>query len=713
MKNSLFKRAIAAAAAVPLALTQCLTFANAVESDTATTTANVQAQSQESTLKAFLAIPGDSDILAAPEKGAEYNIQKSTWEQSALFLLNDLSANHNKGTIDLTPYITKVVANAGAYSDVAKVFADLVDGKKVDYTFDGKKLTVKGKINELNYNEFIGVSDAFKIDAFDDIVLGGDFVIVVDGSTIDANQTVTAEFKYTCEGKTYTLGEVPALIKDKFTAIKAKAEKEIGAGVDEKAKADFFDKLDKIIKAATKADNGVAKALSLDWNYTTAQQKGNAADVIAKLNAKLKSNGINKQLPATASDIASDSRVAAAFAELSEKTNGKVTVYAAEVGKLADEIGGRSISKDDKTVVSTDLSTLISGGVGSFTAAFDDDADEVADLKKKVEAQGYQLVGSYKKVYANVDFSNIKKDGKATLKLDLNRVLVTDTTTTTTSTTTTTTSSTTSSSTTTSSTTSSSTSSSTTSSSTTTSTTSSSTTTSTTTTPPDTKKIKKQYAKAGYKTTAAFYLNTEEEFNKKQISNVALVIEYTDGTSEERTVAADDINFGTAKPTNTYEKGNTTFKYDVPVYVKDTALTDADGKTITVEAYIGVRGDADLDNTANAVDASVVLTYYAKLQTGGKAARTQLSTSPLVKAASDIYDDFAAYLADVYYDVENGVIFDNLTDKATRKNTINAVDASSILQFYAKRQVSENQNKSDAVLWADVDANIGNSESNQ
>lgn len=713
MKNSLFKRAIAAAAAVPLALTQCLTFANAVESDTATTTANVQAQSQESTLKAFLAIPGDSDILAAPEKGAEYNIQKSTWEQSALFLLNDLSANHNKGTIDITPYITKVVANAGAYSDVAKVFADLVDGKKVDYTFDGKKLTVKGKINELNYNEFIGVSDAFKIDAFDDIVLGGDFVIVVDGSTIDANQTVTAEFKYTCEGKTYTLGEVPALIKDKFTAIKAKAEKEIGAGVDEKAKADFFDKLDKIIKAATKADNGVTKALSLDWNYTTAQQKGNAADAITKLNAKLKSFGINKQLPPTASDIASDSRVAAAFAELSEKTNGKVTVSAAEVGKLADEIGGRSISKDSKTVVSTDLSTLISGGVGSFTAAFDDDADEVADLKKKVEAQGYQLVGSYKKVYANVDFSNIKKDGKATLKLDLNRILVTDTTTTTTSTTTTTTSSTTSSSTTTSSTTSSSTSSSTTSSSTTTSTTSSSTTTSTTTTPPDTKKIKKQYAKAGYKTTAAFYLNTEEEFNKKQISNVALVIEYTDGTSEERTVAADDINFGTAKPTNTYEKGNTTFKYDVPVYVKDTALTDADGKAITVEAYIGVRGDADLDNTANAVDASVVLTYYAKLQTGGKAARTQLSTSPLVKAASDIYDDFAAYLADVYYDVENGVTFDNLTDKATRKNTINAADASSILQFYAKRQSSDNQNKSDAVLWADVDANIGNSESNQ
>ena len=826
MKNSLFKRAIAAAAAVPLALTQCLTFANAVESDTATTTANVQAQSQESTLKAFLAIPGDSDILAAPEKGAEYNIQKSTWEQSALFLLNDLSANHNKGTIDLTPYITKVVANAGAYSDVAEQVFALIKDKKVAYTFDGKVLKVTGTINEPDYNEMIKaemggsstakapkkapgrymapakeskipeeylslipegydveklksidlvefekknpgvideiiekmpeekrpdetlvkelktgekkiadltdeqivdvaqgyvavqVEEAFNADSFDNIKVGGTFEITVDASKLDSAQTITAELTYKCnDGKTYKTGEIPGVINKKLAEIKENADKEINAKINEKiapsVQAKFDEKIDKLIKVATKADNGVTKALSLDWNYTTAQQKGNAADAITKLNAKLKSFGINKQLPPTASDIASDSRVAAAFAELSEKTNGKVTVSAAEVGKLADEIGGRSISKDDKTVVSTDLSTLISGGVGSFTAAFDDDADEVADLKKKVEAQGYQLVGSYKKVYANVDFSNIKKDGKATLKLDLNRILVTDTTTTTTSTTTTTTSSTTSSSTTTSSTTSSSTSSSTTSSSTTTSTTSSSTTTSTTTTPPDTKKIKKQYAKAGYKTTAAFYLNTEEEFNKKQISNVALVIEYTDGTSEERTVAADDINFGTAKPTNTYEKGNTTFKYDVPVYVKDTALTDADGKAITVEAYIGVRGDADLNNTANAVDASVVLTYYAKLQTGGKAARTQLSTSPLVKAANDIYDDFAAYLADVYYDVENGVTFDNLTDKATRKNTINAADASSILQFYAKRQASDNKNKSDAVLWADVDANIGNSESNQ
>ena len=43
MKNSLFKRAIAVAAAAPLALTQCLTYANAVSNDAVQTEAIVQA----------------------------------------------------------------------------------------------------------------------------------------------------------------------------------------------------------------------------------------------------------------------------------------------------------------------------------------------------------------------------------------------------------------------------------------------------------------------------------------------------------------------------------------------------------------------------------------------------------------------------------------------------------------------------------------------
>ena len=822
MKNSLFKRAIAAAAAVPLALTQCLTYANAVDGDTAkTTTANVQAQSQESTLKDLLAIPGDAKILGPNEKGAAYNRQQSTWEQTALFLLNNIGAKD--GSIDLTPYIKKVVANAGSYSDVAEKCAELLDGQKVDYTFDGKVLKITGKINKPDYNAIIKagigkkeiptqspkkapqkvagrymapasnveipeeylafipegydveklksidvaafekknpgfideviktipeekrpaadvveglksgektiadltneqivdvaqgyvavqVEKAFSSEKLDAIRIDGTFELIIDGSKLDANQTITAELKYTCgDGETYVAGQIPGVLKQKFSDIKKTADEEINAQIDPKYNylvQDEFDKvIDKLIKAATKADNGVTKALAFDWNYTTAQEKNNAADAITKLNAKIKSFGTNKQLPPTASDIASNSKVAAAFAEISEKTNGKVTISAAEVGKLADEVGGRSIKKGDDVVVSTDLNANIFGGVGSFTAAFDDDADEVAVLKKKVEADGYQLVGSYKKAYARVDFSDIKDTGKASLSLSLDRILVTDTTTTTTSTTTT------SSSTTTSTTTKVNPDDSTTTSSTTTKVNPDDTTTSTTTTKPiELKKIKRQYAKNGYTKTAAFYLNTEEEFNKKQISDVTLVIEYTDGSTEDRVVAADDINFGTAKPTNTYKKDSTDFKYAVQVYVKDVALTDELGENITVDAYIGVRGDADLDSTANAVDASVVLTYYAKLSTNdaegnsNRPSNTKLSTSNLVTSARNIYDDFAAYLCDVEHDVT----FDNLTKKVTRNKTINAVDASSILQFYAQRQLTANKGKTDAEIWTIVDSNTNN-----
>ena len=77
MKNSLIKRAIAAAAAVPLALTQSLAFVNA--EDAVTTTAN----NNKSTFEAFLSVPGDADIKAPGAKGAEWNYQQGTWEQTA------------------------------------------------------------------------------------------------------------------------------------------------------------------------------------------------------------------------------------------------------------------------------------------------------------------------------------------------------------------------------------------------------------------------------------------------------------------------------------------------------------------------------------------------------------------------------------------------------------------------------------------------------
>ena len=180
------------------------------------------------------------------------------------------------------------------------------------------------------------------------------------------------------------------------------------------------------------------------------------------------------------------------------------------------------------------------------------------------------------------------------------------------------------------------------------------------------------------------------------------MIEYTDGTKTEQRVSADDINFGTATPSNTYKKDSTDFKYAVQVFVKDKALVDEDGKNITVDAYIGVRGDADLNSIVNAVDASTVLNYYATLSTNGTPYSTKLSDSKLVTSPRSIYDEFAAFLCDVQHDVS----FDNLTKKGARNKTINAVDASAILQYYARRQTVTD--KTDAEIWAEIDNTTNN-----
>lgn len=736
MKNSLFKRAIAAAAAVPLALTQCLTYANAVTNDTAI----VQAQSQESTLNAILAIPGDSTNF-----NKEGN-QVSQWEATATSLLGDAAGK--TGSINVKQYADKVIANAGSFKEAADYFLnDLLGDVKYTVQTNGD-IVITGNIAEPDWNKILKntpadalnqIADSYSASGlknidYSDVKVGGEFTITVKTSQLQLGKEISVEAVYDINGKKYNLGQLIQFANDTLDKIEnignAEIDKQVAADKTEEAKSKYAAKIQFIRDKFVKAENALDKVLAYSFSETSKDASGNAAKVIAKANDFIKSHGFNKQLPPTATDIAADSRVANAFAKISTITNGKAELSASEVGAFIDSLGYREIVKDGSIAKSTPASAEIANGKGEFVAAFDDNADEQAVLKAALAKDGYDLVGSYKKITAKVDFSQAKKsDTVGSINLNIERLFVTDTTTTTTSattsssTTTTTTSSdtttsvstdtTTSTSTntnTTTSTTSDTTSSTTsTSSNTTTSTTSDTTSSSTTTT--TSKKVSKVYAKTGYTTTAAFYLNTEEEFNKGQISGIVIVTEYNDGTKEEKTVSADSISFGTATPSNTYKKDTADFKYNVPVYVDGQKIADSEGKDITVEAYIGVRGDANLDSTADAVDASTVLSYYAALSTNGNTpSRTKLAdSSSLVTSARSIYDDFAAYLCDVQHDVK----FTNLTGKIERNKTINAVDASAILDFYARRQQKENANKSDAAIWTEVDKNTNNKDSEE
>ena len=139
----------------------------------------------------------------------------------------------------------------------------------------------------------------------------------------------------------------------------------------------------------------------------------------------------------------------------------------------------------------------------------------------------------------------------------------------------------------------------------------------------------------------------------------------------------DQVDFGGANPENTYKRTQTDFTYQVQLWLGDAPLTYEDGSPVYVTAYIGVKGDADLSNDVDSLDASIVLTYYSNVQTSPTLDKS-------IKFSKDDYylDGLAAFLSDCdanEFDEKNFA-----REKVQR--TIDALDASYILTFYSYQQ---------------------------
>ena len=114
-------------------------------------------------------------------------------------------------------------------------------------------------------------------------------------------------------------------------------------------------------------------------------------------------------------------------------------------------------------------------------------------------------------------------------------------------------------------------------------------------------------------------------------------------------------------------------------------LVDANGDALTVTAYIGVKGDTNLDHKVTPVDASALLKYYATVQTStdpDAKAKTQLCSS--TKYTGEVYENLAAFLDDVS---ENEFSEDNFKIAKTERK-LQPSDASSILKFYSIMQTT-------------------------
>jgi len=145
-----------------------------------------------------------------------------------------------------------------------------------------------------------------------------------------------------------------------------------------------------------------------------------------------------------------------------------------------------------------------------------------------------------------------------------------------------------------------------------------------------------------------YYAENTNSFNVGQIVKVVLEFFYIDGTSEVKTYSGSEaqLNFGLATPNSVFYAGDGSHLFTVPVYFNDLAL-ELDGTACTITVAIGKLGDITLDNTVDALDASFALEVYAKAQTGDSSGYT----NAIIDAdETGILKELSAFLADANQD---------------------------------------------------------------
>lgn len=674
MKNSLLKRAIAAAATVPLALSQCLTYSFAVTADDTaapTAIADDAASVSSITLEKLL-------YIAPTETKSKWNNLVTSAIKTAI------DSGNVAGSIEVESIFNTVASKAGTYSELVAAVLGQVTGVDYEIASNGD-ITITAEIDNVSealskdFNKSLGnavkkLADECNVPELNDIDFttvnaSGTIKVVIAASALDAGTELPVTFEFApSEGG--TLGTVAAI-----EWAKSKVEEYRGVAYDKidsltaqgisinvaDAKAEIDKSFDSYINQLNRAENGVKKAVVKN---AVSKEYGSVENVIAAANRKLAKKNIKRTIPATGAAIASSEVVKSfydvAIAEINKAAApSAVDIELSEIGAFIDSL--------------TSVNAGAASGVYTLSGKFDDaEAEAVAAYYNSNDELG-AYVSSYKIITGSVDLSGAN-DSAASVDVEIERVVVTEpkTTTTTTSETTTTT----------------------------TTTTTSDTTTTTTTTSVMAVEVGR-YAEV--ESDYGFYIDFDKEFNKEQITSAQLHVVYNDVAVDEDGLEIldedgnaivlkeyedvsdilDSVDFGDNTPGNTYNEENESFRYDVPVSYEGEELKDVDGNVITVEAYIGLKGDTDLNNAVDATDATLTLKYYTAMISGVGGEEVDpytltLSNSELVDSPTSVYEEFAAFLSDV-----DSELSDNWKMTKADRN-IDGVDATLILKYYTR-----------------------------
>lgn len=765
MKNSLFKRVVAAAATVPLALTQGLGVANAIDvADTVVTLDG--SQSALTYIEPGKPATAQNDGYVRDEEAKTFE-KDSNWNTRLSVILADIAAGDNKtGTIDLSKIYETAVNKSGKFSVVTASLIEKIGEVKyvvsdegdititasladITPTFTaGGANTIGGAMKDLaaKYGvEDLDVPDNF----FEDVVIGGDLKIVVKSSALATGTQVAAEISFTdmATGKVYNGVAVVDWALEKFDLLKTTAKNACAEyasmGVDvADAEKQINDSVSFYVNKLEQAKTYIAKAATVNREV---KDYGTVSPLIEAADKRLQAN-FNRSLPGTtATEIMSSSMVVDLYTDVLNQINAKSNVTsfdisAAELGAFADSL--------------TAVKAGVSGQVATFEAKFTD--AEAAEAEAYLEAAypDVDVVNVYKMVNVEVDYSAAAVSG-ASVKVDIKRVaeyedreVVTSTSTSTAVTTTTTTAVDPSQTTTTTAVVDPSQTTTTTANvnpvetttttavvvtpgETTTTTTADvnpgettttttvdvnpGETTTTTTEPSGPVTVTTEMAVVNFEfdSDAAFYYSIDEQFSTDQISTIKYKVDTEIITMDEEgniidrervqggrsiSISKSRLSFA-ATPGEVYdemeESGVKQFRHEIAVVANEDilaangaviakageALKDIEGNELKIVAYVGVKGDADLNLKADSSDAATVLVWYSKVSTledKDMVSQIQFSNSDLVNIEEDaMLDEFAAFLADV----NNDDAEDNKTTlKSDRR--IDASDASFIQVYY-------------------------------
>ena len=406
MKNSLFKRAIAAVATVPIAFTQCLTFA--------------YAETNNSDVQLIAAAPATDDVVTMQKLlRIDPDQTEATWNYQVYQLLVS-GAIEQAGPLYVEDYRDEIVSRAGRFTELANYALDLIKDAKYEITGSGD-IVITGTLEDPDVSLPIAytpgeaitkVADNYNAPGlknldYSSIKAGGKFKITLGTSALNSSTDVTIKTEYTNEDGTQGFGDLL-----EYALAKTEAVREIGLkGIEEQVAPDkvteakieynknvnfFANKIKRLIHYEDKILNSTRDYSAKDLE-----------DAIAQTNNRLERTRIKRRIPSTIDEITQKSIAFKLVNSIVSRANGSLTFNVDDVNQLLHSLYAIDLDLDAGNAVAT--------------AFFND--DEIDEVKQWVEAQGNTFVSSKKKVTIKGSYAKGVDSGDIDVKIE--RVLET------------------------------------------------------------------------------------------------------------------------------------------------------------------------------------------------------------------------------------------------------------------------------------------------